>query len=371
MPSWHIVMSVRYLIIPYNHKMPPTTTIQARIQRWIDFLDMSRPTRHMLLVRHFPTLPPRPWPRYDAYAERTEWAWRKYNLLLEQMEWLDDDSLPYLEVYTGTEIVAAAFDCAVHFPEDNMPFALPRINHPREVAAIRVPGLDHPAIAPLFKIAEDLRARAGSEALLQIVDLQSPMDSAALIWEKTSFYAAMLEAPEAVRELAAKVQAFLESFLDAWFSRFGPAFIAHYPAYYMPYGVTCSVDEVGAVSARMFEQFFTPELEALSRRYGQIGIHCCANAKHQWENFRRIPNLRLMNISQPYEQVQQSLSYFARTCAQWPMPHGEETPWTLARPVPPGARTVFEITARSKDEALRAVEEYQQLREPSKTPKVF
>jgi hypothetical protein len=199
---------------------------------------------------------------------------------MEQLEWLADDSLPYLEVFTGTEIVAAAFDCPVHFPESDMPFAMPIIQQASEVAAIRLPHLDHPAIAPLFQIAEDLRARAGEDALLPIVDLQSPMDTAALIWEKTGFYPAMVDAPEAVHELSGKVQAFLEAFLDTWFSRFGREFIAHYPDYYMPYGITCSVDEVGVVSAHMFRDFFMPELVSLSERYGQMGIHCCANAKH-------------------------------------------------------------------------------------------
>jgi hypothetical protein len=239
-----------------------------------------------------------------------------------------------------------------------MPFAMPIIQHAAQVAAVRVPGLDHPAVAPFFHIAEELRRRAGEAALLHMVDLQSPMDTAALIWEKTGFYPAMLEAPEAVHELAGKVQTFLETFLDAWFARFGREFIAHYPDYYMPYGVTCSVDEVGAVSANMFRQFFTPELEALSARYGQIGIHCCANARHQWENFKRVPNLRLMNINQPQPEVQAALKYFAATCAQWPIPHGSGASWTIDSEIPAGARTVFEVWVESKDEALRVVERY-------------
>jgi hypothetical protein len=344
--------------MPYNHDMTSQTLLQNRKQRWIDFYDLSQPPRHMLVVRYLPGLGPRPWPRPDNLAERIEWAWRKYNLQMEALPWLDDDTVPYLEVFTGTEIAAAAFDCPVHYPDNDMPFAMPILQTAGQVAAVRVPGLDHPAIAPLFHIAETLRARAGDEALLHIVDLQSPMDTAALIMEKTAFYPAMIEAPEAVHELAAKVQAFLETFLDCWFASFGREFIAHYPDYYMPYGVTCSVDEVGVVSAAMFRQFFLPELEALSKRYGQIGIHCCANARHQWQNFKRVPNLRLMNINQPQAEVQASVAAFAQHCALWPIPHGEGASWTMDSPLPPGARTVFEVVANSRDEALRAVEKH-------------
>lgn len=338
--------------------MTSPSLLDIRKQRWLDFYDLTKSPRHLFHVRYFPGLGPRPWPRPDNIAERIEWAWRKYNLMCDNLAWLDDDSLPYLEVFTGTEIAAAAFDCPVHFPENDMPFAMPIIQEPGQVAGVRVPGLDHPAIAPLFHIADELRRRAGPEALLHMVDLQSPMDTAALIWEKTGFYPAMLEAPEAVHELAGKVQTFLETLLDEWFARYGREFIAHYPDYYMPYGVTCSVDEVGVVSQRMFRQFFTPELEALSSRYGQIGIHCCANARHQWENFKRVPNLRLININQPQREVEDALAFFAQTCVQWPIPQGEGASWTLERANPSGAKTVFEVWVDSKDEAKRMVEKY-------------
>ena len=99
----------------------------------------------------------------------------------------------------------------------------------------------------------------------------------------------MVEEPEAVKELCCKTHELLTSFLDEWFRRYGKTFIAHHPDYYMPYGVTLSEDEAGSVSPEMFEEFFLPHLTALSERYGQIGIHCCANAMHQWENFKKIP----------------------------------------------------------------------------------
>lgn len=79
------------------------------------------------------------------------------------------------------------------------------------------------------------------------------------------------------------------------------AFIAHFPDYYMPHGLTLSADEVGGVSPAMFERFFLPELSSLSRRYTALGVHCCANARHQWEGFKRIPNLAMLNLVQPLD----------------------------------------------------------------------
>ncbi|RPJ42794.1 MAG: hypothetical protein EHM21_12340, partial [Chloroflexi bacterium] len=273
--------------------------INNRKQRWLDFYDPSKPPSSLFLIRYMPELGERPWPRPQEYEARLEWSWRKYQLQLEQLEWLEDDTLPFLDLYTGTEIFAAAFGCEVHYPENDMPFAMPRIRGAEEVDGIEMPGLDSPAITPLFAMAEELKRRAGPDALLHMVDLQSPMDIAALVWDKTQFYPALITHPEAVRALAGKIHTFMNRFLDEWFRRFGREFISHFPDYYMPRGITISEDEVGAVSGKMFESLFLPELAELSERYGGIGMHCCAHARHQWANFKKIPGLRLVNFVQP------------------------------------------------------------------------
>lgn len=331
--------------------------IVLRKKRWLNFTDFSRPRQQRFIVNFLPGLETRPWPWPGNFAARLEWAWKKYCLMSERANWLDDDWLPYLDVYTGTEIFAAAFGCPVHYPQDDMPFALPLVHSAREAGTLCIPDLDCAAVAPLLETAEELRRRAGASALLRMIDLQSPMDIAALIWEKTSFYPALIEDPQAVLELAAKVEAFQTRFLDEWFSRFGSEFIAHYPDYYMAQGVTLSVDEVGAVGTKAFEQFFFPELEQLSMRYGGIGIHCCANAPHQWAGFSRVPGLKLLNLNQPGGVMRKAAAAFGSQVALWPMVQGEEEQW-FAGPeeAPAPLRMVWEFTAKSRDEALAIVE---------------
>ena len=294
-------------------------------------------------------MPPLPW--RELKAARIEWAWRQYERQIARIAWLRDDTLPYVHVRTGTEIFAEAFGCDVYFPDDNMPFALPLVNSAQEAAKLKTPDVSTSSLAYLFDMADELRRRAGNGALLQMVDIQSPMDIAALIWNKETFYPALIEAPEAVLELAEKVKHLLTAFLDEWFARYGTEFIAHYPAYYMPAGITLSEDEVGAVSRRVFDKLFLPELTELSERYGGIGIHCCAHARHQWEGFKQIPNLRLLNLNQPVDVLRESYPVFAGI-PQMPIGDEDDAPW--ARPVhyPVHSRIVIQATARSRDEAL-------------------
>ncbi len=99
--------------------------ILQRKQRWLNFYDRSQPKSHIFLIRYAPELGPKPWPNPDVKHQRLEWIWRNYEWHLQRMDWLDDDTIPCLDMITGTELFAEAFGCPVHRPADNMPFALP------------------------------------------------------------------------------------------------------------------------------------------------------------------------------------------------------------------------------------------------------
>jgi len=326
--------------------------IEERKRRWREFYDMAAPPRHVFLVRCNEPMSERPLPHPGNGQERIEWAWEKYRRDLERVRWLDDDTIPHLDVFTGTEIFAEAFGCEVHRPGNDMPFARPMIRDASEISGLDVPGLDAPPLAMLFDIADELRRRAGPDAVVKMVDVQSPMDVAALIWDKSAFYIAMVEDPEAVRELSARTGALLKAFLDEWFARYGTDFVAHFPDYYMPRGVTLSEDEVGCVGERTFEDMFLPELVELSERYGGIGIHCCADARHQWEGFKRIPGLRMLNLVQPADVVREAYGFFAGSVPQMHSWYGDGDPWTWPGQYPDAARVVIRAGAKTREEAV-------------------
>ena len=330
-------------------------SIEARKARWSRQLAGEGQPEHLFQVWYEPEAPARPplWPQKKR--ERIEWALTLYEQRMARAEWLADDMVPGLLVTTGTEIFAAAFGCPVLQPEDDMPYARPIITDASQVAALPVPDLGAPSLAVLFEIADELRARAGHDAPLGMVDVQSPMDVAALIWDKNDFYLAMVETPEAVRELAHKVLQLQTAFFDAWFARYGRDFIAHCPYYYIPQGLTLSEDEVGIVNQQMFVEFYLPELAALSNRYGALGMHCCANSRHQWENFKTIPNLQLLNITQPPEVLRVAYPFFANHCIQY---HGglEGPPSSWPAQLPVNSRAVLDVQPASEDEAKETAE---------------
>ena len=327
------------------------TKIAERKKRWIRALSPENRNSYLFMISIEGEEEERPVLQAEKKRERIEWAWRKYKTALKRMNQIDDDRLPYLHIATGTEIFAQAFGCGVHYPEDSNPFALPLVSTAAEAEKITVPSLDVPSLALLFEMADELKRRAGEGVLVKLPDIQSPMDIAALIWDKNDFFIAMIETPDAVRELADKVYSLLTAFLDEWFKRYGTEFIAHYPDYYMPEGITLSEDEVGAVSEDLFLDLFRPELAELSERYGGIGIHCCADARHQWENFRTIPNLKLLNLVNSFDYLTEAYSFFKDTALQMHSQAAEGDPWTWPERLPQGGRYVFSVTAQDEGEA--------------------
>ncbi len=348
----------------------PAADLAQRLERWQGFLDGSNGLSFLFHV-NFPlpeqevNLPPAPplWP--DKAQERIERYWADYLLMCHKTTLVQDDRLPFLSNVTGTEIFAEAFGCQVFRPLDNMPFALPLIHSAAEADRLKPPELSTSSLAYLFDIADELYRRGGPQALMKPVDIQSPMDIVALIWEKADLYMALVESPEPVQALAEKVRGLVTAFFDEWFKRYGATYVAHYPDYLMQGGITMSVDEVGAVSREMFDTFFRGELSQLSSHFGGLGIHCCADARHHWTNFRSLPGLRVMNHNtpptrDPKEYILDALNFYGGRVVQVPVgwtPDG--APETWPGQFPAGTRVVFEVQAEDADQAARIAEKLQ------------
>ena len=322
--------------------------IDERKKRWRDLY--SRKAKTLVLIDY--PLPGRPWPYPENMQARLDWASESYRRQLHNMEWLDDDRIPALHLYTGTELFAEAFGCKVHYPGNDMPFALPIIGSAGEVAAIKPPDIYGACLGEIFELARRLRQRNG-DAILHLPDIQSPLDIAALIWDKNDLLIAMLEDAPAVQGLIEMIEHTLTKFLDAWRQEFGTEYIAHYPDYYMDSGITLSEDEIGTFSPAMFEEYCLGPLNRLSARYNGIGIHCCANATFQWENMKKITGLKMLNICQPPEVSLKAYEYFADTTAMmygWCGDGAPSVEW--ANNYPKDAHVVISCAAQTRDEAV-------------------
>ncbi|MBQ8612431.1 MAG: hypothetical protein IJ412_12095 [Oscillospiraceae bacterium] len=340
------------------------TTIEQRKQRWNDFYRADGETKVLFHVKfnppysaQFAKLLP------ECKQERIDFTWRHYLEDLERSTWLEDDYIPNFLLVTGTELYAEALGSQVFCPKDHWewPRAEPIIFSPQDAEKVRFPKLEDSTLMLYFDIADELQRRGGKDVLFNLPNMLCPMDIVAQLWEKTDLYLTMIDEPEVILELSEKIRTFFLSFTDEWFHRYGTEFIGHYPFYYMNGGISITVDEIGTISSDMYRQFFEKDLDIIARRYGGMGIHCCADSRHQWDNLSRIPGLRMLNIVRPEKTLREAYSYFKDIAALWPEKMEGGVPEPMVNPakesLPAGCRLVLTENASTRDEALRIAEQ--------------
>lgn len=330
--------------------------IKIRKSRWTELLKSDGTINRIFLIDVENYIPVRPLLWKDKKQERLDWILKKYSIQLEMLEWLEDDKIPFLDMLTGTEIFAECFGCKISYPKDNTPFALSAISSSEDALKMKKPKLEDTPLMFLFDMADELKKRAGNDVVFRLPDIQSPMDIVALIWDKNDFYIALLEEPDAVKYLSGLVRDLMIEFLDEWFLRYGKEFIADFPDYYMPEGVCLSVDEIGVINEKMFNEYFMPEISYISNHYGSLGVHCCANAHHQWKNFKEVPHLKLLNLVQPNNILIEAYDYFSSHCAQMHCWNSDDPVWTWFDHMPHNSRTALQITVSNANEAKIAAE---------------
>jgi len=283
-------------------------SIEDRKKRWREFYSGSRRIIIHMDINYdeAETVFPSP-DTMDKFFTQTV---NRYHKLMDCIEWLDDDRVPYISALMGCDNFAHAFGASVVYPGNSNPFCVPMIFSATELVKVKKPKLENSSLMDVIEYGYRLQKEAPG-ALMQLPDIQSPLDIAALIWDKTDFFMAFYEEPNAVKDLIGMTSSLLTEFLELWFKTFGKEFIAHYPDYYMPFGITVSEDEIGSISTEHFEEFSMPELCKLSGHFGgQIGIHCCANIKHQWGLLKTIPGLVMLNLVQPDDVLREASSFF-------------------------------------------------------------
>jgi len=319
--------------------------IAERKKHWCDFYNGGRRTIALIEMDYGERIYPSP-ETMEAFFNYTV---HKYNVQMDCLGWLDDDRIPFISALMGTDNFAHAFGCPVIYPGNNNPFSTPVVFSAADLAKLKKPKLEDSSLMEIIEYGHKLQAAAPG-ALLQLPDVQSPLDIAALIWDKTDFFTSFYDEPQAVKDLIAMCYELLTEFFDLWFKTFGKEFVAHYPDYYMPFGITLSEDEIGSISPEQFLEFSYPTLCKLSEHFGgRIGIHSCANSKHQWGVFKSIPGLVMLNLVQPDSIIKEASVYFRDTSCQM---FGVNQNGCAD----PGARVVLQGYARTKEEALEKLE---------------
>jgi hypothetical protein len=319
-------------------------------------------------------IPLHQWPGGDytlsdrPVKEWVPWVVENYRRAVAHSRATGDDAVPVAKLMTGTHLYAAAFGCPVHQSADNPACALPRAMNAAEADALPEPDIaTSRTLIRVLELADLVRRELGPDVPLGPPDIQTGFDTAALVWEKQDFLCAMAMEPDAVKRLADKCAHLLKAFLGELRREFPNMVPCHCPGVWCPpeMGWWASNDECGAMSTPMFEEFCLPELVDLARTFGGFGMHCCADAEHQFDEFRQIPGFYAFNRVGARQGWLTILDHPGLTGPKGPVFVlawvSDQDTETLIRTAPPGTRFIFEnrspdvATARAWLDRMRSI----------------
>ncbi len=304
----------------------------------------------------------------DPVEKWVPWVVENYRRKMASLERVQDDSVSVAKLSTGTQLFAHAFGCKIHIPPDSMPCALPMVNSAAEADKLEMPDIwKTPCLYRVFELGRAVQQELGKDVDLGICDMQTGFDIASLIWEKSDLLGSMILEPEAVKRLSDKCALLLKTFLIELRREFPAMSPCHCPGNWVPpeLGPWVSADEVGVMSPEMFEEFCLPELNDLSDTFGGLGMHCCADAEHQFPGFNKIRNFYAFNRVQARQGYLPILDHFAGPgspvhCLAWV---SDEVIEQLVTRAPAGTRFIFVKMGGEVDEAVRWLEKGRSLSE--------
>ncbi len=213
---------------------------------------------------------------------------------------IQDDFVPHLQPQQGVTVFASAFGCLVDY-DHGLPWASPIIRQddlPRKVYELPIPNVTDGQLGDMLKFTDYFVKETKGRYPIALTDLQGPLDTAYLIWEPTSFMMAMYDHPKEVHRLMRLVTDLIIKFVKEQRARC-PEFIpCHFPPIYLPdgKGIAISDDCLDVLNSELYEKFALPYVNELSEEFGGILIHSCGNFVHQFDNLKKIHNLRGINF---------------------------------------------------------------------------
>ncbi|MDR2658293.1 MAG: hypothetical protein LBB86_10760 [Oscillospiraceae bacterium] len=211
-------------------------------------------------------------------------------------------------------------------------------------------------------VCEKLQTEPYDRLYATTLSIQSPLNTAALLWDHTSFASAMDSEPAAVHRfldrLTDRLIAVIESSIDA---AKGKICGAPWPYIWLPpdLGVSITDDYMSLIPAEKYKEFGIPYIERVSRRFGGLFLHCGGAYSHQLPNLRDSGiNLLGLTFSHPYTKLSDIYRVFQDSIVLVPYlapasngqyPNKSAFLTDLIRSAPPEARLWFILHPEERD----------------------
>jgi len=236
---------------------------------------------------------------FDDPAAEIRWS----EDLIRKREGVYDYGLPNIKPNQGIGVIAAAFGCEYTVNNEADPWikAIIREENAEDVEKLVIPDPEtNPVFQKVWKRIEDLENL--SALPLRMVNVPSPLVTASMIWDYTSFIEALLIFPDEVHILLEKVTEATIIYIKEQFKRIRNLFsVGHESICPVPRyaGVRVSDDTAALLSPDLYRQFGVKYNNKISREFGGIVVHSCGDTQYVAPAMMEIEGLKGLDFTIP------------------------------------------------------------------------
>ncbi|GHT75087.1 hypothetical protein FACS1894124_5940 [Spirochaetia bacterium] len=235
---------------------------------------------------------------YDNPDAEIKWAEEHAH----KKEGVYDYGFPNIKPNQGINIIAAAFGCECKVNDEADPWVtcLIREENAEDVYKLKVPDpVNHPVFQKAWKHIEALQSK--SSIPLRVINVPSPLVTASLIWDYTSFIEATLTYPEEVHALLEKVTEATILYVKEQFKRIKNLYSISHEMWHVPreLGIRVSDDTAALLSPNLYREFGVKYNGMIAREFGGIVVHSCGNVSNVAGAMMEIPGLKGLDFTIP------------------------------------------------------------------------
>lgn len=221
---------------------------------------------------------------FDTCRTPQESLARQLDGITQQMSH-DSDFIPYLEPWFGVGVFANAYGAEYVWTDGESPQTHYLVHSEEQAAKLEKPAV---ADAPVMKLVLDaidyFVEQTRGEIPIVCTDTQSPLDTATLLWDTSSFFTAVHTAPEVVHRLLDQLTDLIVEFSRLQAAHIGQAWAC--PGHIMPSaagvtGLSISDDNIVMVSPDDYERLAVPYCSRIAEAFGGVAVHSCGNFERQ------------------------------------------------------------------------------------------
>ena len=232
-----------------------------------------------------------------------EIAWAKDHE--KKREGIYDYGFPNIKPNQGINIVAGAFGCECTPNDEADPWVKCLISEENvdDVHKLKVPDpVNNPFFERAWKHVEALQAK--SDMPLRAVNVPSPLVTASLIWDYTSFIEATLIYADEVHALLEKVTEATILYIKEMFKRIKNSHGISHEFWYVPHeaGIRVSDDTAALLSPKLYREFGAKYNAMIAKEFGGIVVHSCGDVSNVAEAMAEIPGLKGLDFTIPQVQ---------------------------------------------------------------------